>query len=104
MQRGLIASPECKNAGSRNQRPTALAEHKFPTHSTLKSPRYGVEDTRMAVTEAKMQGMSPFCLTVDRQASDYLPGVFGVRQYALMPRPELLPTVLLDWIKRLVSA
>lgn len=45
MQRGSIAPSEYKNAGSRNERPTALAEHKFPTHSRLKSPRYGVEDT-----------------------------------------------------------
>ena len=28
--------------------------------------RYGLEDTRQAVTEAKLQGIFPFCLTVDR--------------------------------------
>ena len=37
-------------------------------------------------------------------AGDYLPGVFGATQYALLPRPELLPTVLLDWIRRLAGA
>jgi nitric oxide reductase NorD protein len=66
--------------------------------------RYGIEDMRQAVTEAKLQGIYPFCLTIDRQAADYLPAVFGSRQYALLPRPELLPSVLLEWIKRLVSA
>lgn len=65
--------------------------------------RYGVEDMRQAVTEAKLQGIFPFCLTVDRTAAAYLPGVFGANQYALLPRPELLPTVLLDWIRRLAS-
>lgn len=65
--------------------------------------RYGVEDMRQAVTEAKLQGIHPFCLTIDRQAASYLPAVFGSRQYALLPRPELLPSVLLEWIKRLVS-
>ena len=64
--------------------------------------RYGVEDTRQAVTEARLQGIFPFCLTVDRHAANYLPAVFGARQYALLPRPELLPIVLLDWMKRLV--
>jgi nitric oxide reductase NorD protein len=64
--------------------------------------RYGVEDMRQAVTEARLQGLYPFCLTVDRQAASYLPGVFGPHQYALLARPELLPTVLLDWIRRLV--
>ncbi|VVO07933.1 nitric oxide reductase activation protein NorD [Pseudomonas fluorescens] len=66
--------------------------------------RYGVEDMRQAVTEAKLQGIYPFCLTIDCQAANYLPAVFGARQYALLPRPELLPGVLLEWIKRLVSA
>lgn len=66
--------------------------------------QYGVEDMRQAVTEARLQGINCFCLTVDRQAAGYLPGIFGAHQYALLPRPELLPTVLLDWMKRLVTA
>lgn len=66
--------------------------------------RYGVEDMRQAVTEARLQGVQPFCLTIDRQAAGYLPAVFGVHQYALLPRPELLPTALLEWMKRLVAS
>lgn len=65
--------------------------------------RYGVEDMRQAVTEASLQGIFPFCLTIDRQAGSYLPRVFGAHQYALLSKPQLLPTVLLDWLKRLVS-
>ncbi len=65
--------------------------------------RYGVEDMRQAVTEARLQGISPFCLTIDRQAAGYLPAVFGAHHYALLPRPELLPEVLLDWLRRLVA-
>ncbi|NWN91617.1 hypothetical protein HLV39_08950 [Marinobacter adhaerens] len=64
--------------------------------------QYGVEDMRQAVTEATLQGISAFCLTIDRQAPGYLPRIFGANQYALLPRPELLPTALLDWLKRLV--
>lgn len=66
--------------------------------------RYGVEDMRQAVTEARLQGVSPFCLTIDRQAASYLPAVFGLHQYALLPHPALLPTVLLDWLRRLVTS
>jgi nitric oxide reductase NorD protein len=66
--------------------------------------RYGVEDLRQAVTEAKLQGISPFCLTIDRQAASYLPFVFGAGHYALLTRPELLPIALLDWVRRLVAA
>src|SRR5690606_1545063 len=62
--------------------------------------RYGVEDTYRAVTEARLQGVYPFCLTIDRRAAAYLPRIFGANQYAMLPRPELLPTVLLDWMRR----
>uniref|UniRef100_UPI003F49ACDA nitric oxide reductase activation protein NorD n=1 Tax=Cupriavidus yeoncheonensis TaxID=1462994 RepID=UPI003F49ACDA len=64
--------------------------------------RYGVEDMRLAVVEARLQGINAFCLTVDRQAANYLAKIFGPRQYALLPRPELLPTVLVDWMKMLL--
>lgn len=66
--------------------------------------RYGVEDTRQAVVEAKLQGIFPFCLTIDRQAASYLPRVFGANQYALLSRPQRLPGVLLDWMQRLLAA
>lgn len=66
--------------------------------------RYGVEDMRQAVTEARLQGIHPFCLTVDRQAAAYLPQVFGPHHYAMLPRPERLPLVLLGWMKRLAGS
>jgi nitric oxide reductase NorD protein len=65
--------------------------------------RYGIEDVRQAVIEAKLQGIFPLCLTIDRQAGRYLPHLFGTGQYALMPNPEMLPVALLHWMKRLVS-
>ena len=74
-----------------------------PNDVDLYDGRYGVEDTRQAVIEAKLQGISAFCLTVDRNGSSYLPAVFGSQHYALLNRPELLPAVLLDWMRRLVS-
>jgi nitric oxide reductase NorD protein len=64
--------------------------------------RYGAEDMRQSVTEARLQGIFPFCLTIDRQAATYLPQVFGANHYALLHKPESLPTVLLDWMRRLV--
>ncbi len=66
--------------------------------------RYGVEDMSQAVVEAQLQGIDSFCLAVDPQAANYLPGVFGIGQYSLLPRPELLPTALLEWMRRLVQS
>lgn len=66
--------------------------------------RYGVEDMRQAVNELLRQGISPFCLTIDRQAPTYLPAVFGAHRYALLQEPARLPLVLLDWLRRLLAA
>ncbi|MDX9875019.1 MAG: hypothetical protein RBS88_08930 [Spongiibacteraceae bacterium] len=64
--------------------------------------RYGVEDVRQAVVEAQLQHVHPFCLTIDRQATDYLPYMFGASRYALLKEPATLPAVLVDWIRRLL--
>ena len=87
-----------------SQRLLLLLSDGKPNDVDVYEGRYGVEDMRRAVIEAKLQGIAPFCLTVDRQAAVYLPGVFGVRQYALLAEPSNLPVVLLDWMHRLVRA
>lgn len=56
--------------------------------------RYGIEDTRMALIEARRQGLRPFCVTIDRTASDYLPHLFGTGGYAVIRKPEELPREL----------
>ena len=86
------------------QRLLLLLSDGKPNDVDVYEGRYGVEDTRRAVIEAKLQGIAPFCLTVDRHAAAYLPGVFGAKQYALLATPANLPAVLLDWIQRLVLA
>src|SRR5690606_41785631 len=65
--------------------------------------RYGVEDMRQSVAEARLQGIFPFCLTVDLQAPGYLPKVFGPDNYAVLSTPERLPLVLRDWTRRLLA-
>lgn len=56
--------------------------------------RYGIEDTRMAVLEAEKLGLRPFCVTIDEQAEDYLPYLFGSRSYVLIHNAEELPRKL----------
>jgi len=65
--------------------------------------RYGIEDTRQAVAEARLQGLLPFCLTVDREAPAYLPAIFGPRGFAVLSRPERLPSVLVEVLRALVT-
>lgn len=56
--------------------------------------RYGIEDTRQAVLEARRAGLTPFCVTIDREAGDYLPHLFGRNGYALVRQAERLPQAL----------
>ncbi len=56
--------------------------------------RYGIEDTRKAIQEAKTEGLTPFCITVDSDASNYLPYLFGNRGYSIIHNSLKLPRVL----------
>jgi len=53
--------------------------------------RYGVEDTRQAVLEARRQGLQPFCVTIDDKGNDYLPHLFGSAGYVVIRDPADLP-------------
>jgi nitric oxide reductase NorD protein len=63
---------------------------------------YGIEDSRQAIMEARASGVFPFCLTVDRDASEYLPHIFGTAGHTILRRPEQLPTALLSAVTALV--
>ncbi|WP_207060946.1 nitric oxide reductase activation protein NorD [Motiliproteus sp. SC1-56] len=56
--------------------------------------RYGIEDTRQAVLEARQQGLQPFCVTIDDAGNDYLPYLFGDRGYTVISDPDRLPVML----------
>ena len=55
--------------------------------------RYGIEDTRAAVAEARLLGVHVFCLTVDREAPRYARRIFA-GDYAVLSRADRLPKVL----------
>lgn len=57
--------------------------------------RYGIEDTRNALLEAKKIGVRPFCVTIDQEAHDYLPYLFGIDGYIVIRKPEELPESLM---------
>ena len=56
--------------------------------------RYGIEDTRMAILEAQQMGLQPFCVTIDTEAKDYLPYLFGSRSWVLVRDAAELPRKL----------
>lgn len=65
-----------------------------PNDLDIYEGRYGLEDTRQAIREARDQGLLPFCITIDEKAHDYMPYLFGKQGYALIHRPQELATRL----------
>lgn len=65
--------------------------------------RYGIEDTRMAIIEARRLGLTPFCVTIDEKAGDYLPHLFGATGYVVVHDATMLPRVLPDLYARLTA-
>ena len=68
-----------------------------PNDLDIYEGRYGLEDTRHAIQEARDAGLTPFCVTIDHEAHDYLPMLFGSQGYALVRRPQ-------DLVQRLTQA
>lgn len=65
-----------------------------PNDLDIYEGRYGIEDTRMAIVEARRLGLQVFCLTIDQQESQYLPYLFGQHNYYHLQNAEQLPQVL----------
>jgi nitric oxide reductase NorD protein len=63
---------------------------------------YGIEDARQAVAEARAQTVEVFCLTVDREAPRYATRIFGRAGFAVLRRPDQLPAVLIEVLRRLI--
>lgn len=56
--------------------------------------RYGIEDTKKAIEEVKKKGITPFCITVDLEAKDYLTYLFGRNGFAVVRDGQKLPKVI----------
>jgi nitric oxide reductase NorD protein len=65
--------------------------------------RFGIEDTQQAIAEAKRLGIKPFCITIDQEAEDYLPYLFGRDGFTVILRPAQLPVRLPQLYHQLTS-
>jgi len=59
--------------------------------------RYAREDTRMALRQARIDGITPFCITIDRESEDQLRDMYGEVGYTIiddvLSLPERLPGI-----------
>jgi nitric oxide reductase NorD protein len=64
---------------------------------------YGIEDTRQALIEAHRCGIHPFCITIDSEARDYLPHLYGAVNWTLVEDVKKLPLKVSDIYRRLTA-
>lgn len=64
--------------------------------------RYGIEDTHMAVREARRRGQSVFGVTIDSKSQATFSRIFGKGGYVVIPDPEKLTTALPHLYRHLV--
>jgi hypothetical protein len=64
---------------------------------------YAVEDTKMALREARMKGIESVCITIDRDADHYLRRMYGDVRYIVIDRVEGLPDKLPKIYHRLTT-
>ena len=55
---------------------------------------YAVDDTRLALMEARKGGITPFCLTVDRQGNEYMGNMMAGINYEILYDIRTLPARL----------
>ncbi len=65
--------------------------------------RYGIEDTRRAVQEARRQGLAVFGITVDGKAQDYFPALFGRGSFAIVDHVDKLSLALPRIYRQLIQ-
>jgi nitric oxide reductase NorD protein len=64
---------------------------------------YAIHDTKMALNEAKRNGIVPFCLTVDRAGHDYLKTMCEDIGYEVVADIEALPSRLPTLYRKLTE-
>ncbi|UCB55626.1 MAG: nitric oxide reductase activation protein [Thiotrichales bacterium] len=79
-----------------------LSDGKPDDYDTYRG-EYGVEDTRQALFEARRDGIHAFCITIDEEARDYLPHMYGAANYTVIDDVASLPTKISDIYRRLTT-
>jgi len=79
-----------------------LSDGKPDDYDTYRG-EYGVEDTRQALYEAHREGIHSYCITIDEQARDYLPHMYGAANYSVIDNVAQLPLKVSDIYRRLTT-
>lgn len=65
---------------------------------------YAIQDSRHAVMNARLQGIHPFCITIDASEGEtYLAEIFGSAGYRVVSKPSQLSQALLLAVQRMIG-
>jgi nitric oxide reductase NorD protein len=79
-----------------------LSDGKPDDYDTYRG-EYGIEDTRQALIEAKQKGIHSFCITIDSEAREYLPHMYGAVNYTVIDDVKKLPLKMADIYRHITT-
>ena len=65
--------------------------------------RFGIEDTRRTIQEARRGGAHVFGITIDARAQSYFPVLFGRGGFVIVSDPSQLPASMPLLLKHIVA-
>jgi len=80
-----------------------LSDGKPEDYFDIYRGKYGIEDTRQALFEARRTGIHPFCITIDEHGKDYLPHMYGHANWVEIDDVKKLPMKVADIYRRLTT-
>ncbi len=91
-----------KNTRARLKLMIILSDGK-PNDFDLYEGKYGIEDIRKALLQARAFGIKAFCITVDTEAREYLPYIFERGNFLILQEIASLPQKLVGMYRRLTG-
>jgi nitric oxide reductase activation protein len=80
-----------------------LTDGKPYDSDTYQDNAYAQEDTKVALREARREKIHLFCVTVDREAADYLPHMYSDANFVIIDDVRTLPQKLPQLYRRLTT-
>jgi len=91
-----------KNVRARTKLMIILSDGK-PNDFDLYEGKYGIEDIKKALLQARAFGIQTFCITVDTEAREYLPYIFERGNFLILDDIESLPQKLVGMYRKLTG-
>ena len=70
------------------------ADSDYGSKDASETNEYAIEDTRRAIIDARLRGIIPYCITIDRRAKSYVPHLYGDYHYTVLSDVATLPEKL----------